>query len=116
MKIKVFNRPIKVSTILKYALFSAWRRSEHQREINNIDLVKEWWYSSLANVYIRYWSCCPDCSTNQRIVLNQFGGEDYRRALRKLLQERQIEDAADSYQIDFEALKKRKVKIKVVAI
>jgi hypothetical protein len=106
-KTKTFNHPIKVATILKYALFSAYQRPQWAKQIPNDTLIKEWWYSRLANAYVRYWSIKPRCSTNERITLNHFGGEDYRQALQKLLEQRGIFDEADnSYLIDFVALEK----------
>jgi hypothetical protein len=104
---KTFNSPIKVATILKYALFSAYQRPQWAELIPNDALIKEWWYSRLANVYIRYWHLKPRCSTDEQITLDQFGGVDYRRALQKLLEQRDIFDEADnSYLIDFVALEK----------
>jgi hypothetical protein len=106
---KTFNRPIKVATILKYAIFSAYQRPEWSKQLPDEALIKEWWYSRLANAYIRYWSICPDCSTDEQITLNQFGGEDYRRALQKLLEQRGIfKDADNTYMIDFAALRKER--------
>ena len=106
---KTFNRPIKVATILKYALFSAYQRPQWAKQISDEELIKEWWYSRLANAYIRYWHLKPRCSTDEQITLDQFGGEDYRRALQKLLVQRGIfEDADNTYLIDFEALRDRK--------
>jgi hypothetical protein len=106
---KTFNRPIKVATILRYAIFSAYQRPEWSKQLPDEALIKEWWYSRLANVYIRYWNLKPHCSTDEQITLDQFGGEDYRIALQQLLEERGIfEDADNTYMIDFAALGKER--------
>jgi hypothetical protein len=103
-KMKTFKHPVKVATILKYALFSAYQRPEWNAQIPDEALIKEWWYHSLANAYIRYWPLV-DCKTNERITLAQFGGEDYRRVLQSLLVERRIFSEADgSFLIDFQAI------------
>jgi hypothetical protein len=106
---KTFNRPIKVATILRYAIFSAYQRPEWSKQLPDEALIKEWWYSRLANVYIRYWNLKPHCSTDEQITLDQFGDEDYRIALQQLLEERGIfEDADNTYLIDFAALRKER--------
>lgn len=103
---KTFNKALRVSTILRHAGFYAYRKPEWIAQASNDELIKEWWYSRLANVYIRYWTFQRNCKTNELITLNQFGGDDYRQALQALLMERQIfEEADNSYWIDFQAIK-----------
>jgi hypothetical protein len=103
---KIFNRAVKVSTVLRHAGFFAYRRPDWIAQVTNDELIKEWWYSRLANVYVRYCSFQCNCPTNELIVLNQFGGDDYRQALQALLIERHIlEEADNSYWIDFDAIR-----------
>jgi hypothetical protein len=102
---KSFNKAVKVSTILRHAGFFAYRRPEWIAQVTNDELIKEWWYCRLANVYVRYCSFQCNCKTNELIVLSQFGGDDYSQALQALLMERQIfEEADNSYWIDFDAI------------
>ena len=103
---KTFNKALKVSTILRHAGFYAYRRPEWIAEVTNDELIKEWWYSRLANAYVRYWTFQRKCKINELITLNQYGGDDYRQSLQALLMERNIfEEADNSYGIDFQAIK-----------
>jgi hypothetical protein len=103
---KIFKKQIRVSTILNQAGWYGWARRKDIETVPNDRLIKEWWYSRLANVYIRYWRICPDTTTNEQIALDQLGGEDYRIVLQQLLEERGIYREADnSYSIDFAAIR-----------
>lgn len=102
---KTFNKALRVSTILRHAGFCAYRRPECIASVPNDELIKEWWYSRLANAYIRYWTFQRNSKTSELITLNQFGGDDYRQALQALLVEREIfEEADNSCCIDFQAI------------
>jgi hypothetical protein len=103
---KVFNKQIRVSTIFNHIGWYAWGRRKDIADVPNDRLIEEWWYSRLANVYVRYWSLCPRTATNEQIALDQVGGDDYRIVLQQLLEEREIyEEADNSYRIDFAAIR-----------
>jgi hypothetical protein len=103
---KAFKKQIRVSTILHQIGGYGWRRHKDIQAVPDDNLIKEWWYSRLANVYVRYWSLCPHTTTNEQITLDQVGGDDYRIALQRLLEERGIFEKADnSYSIDFAAIR-----------
>jgi hypothetical protein len=48
-KIKTFRHPVKVATILKYALFSAYQNQKWNSQIPDEALIKEWWYHNLGS-------------------------------------------------------------------
>ena len=103
---KRFKKQIRVATILKQIGGYGWCRREAIAEVPNERLIKEWWYSRLANAYVRYWHLKPHTTTNEQITLDQFGGEDYRIVLQQLLEKRGIfEEADNSYSIDFAAIR-----------
>jgi hypothetical protein len=103
---KVFKKQIRVSTILNQIGGYGWLRRKHTETVSDEHLIKEWWYSRLANAYVRYWHLKPHTTTNEQITLDQFGGDDYRIALQQLLEERGIFEKADNtYSIDFAAIR-----------
>jgi hypothetical protein len=119
---KVFKKQIRVATILNHIGWYGWARRKDIETVPNDRLIKEWWYSRLANVYVRYWHLKPHTTTNEQITLDQVGGEDYRIVLQRLLEERGIFEEADNcYSIDFDAIRadaeqKQQHQIKAIAL
>ncbi len=109
-KFRNFNKSTSKKTLAQNVQFYAYRNPDKIAEVTNDDLIKEWHNHMIANAAIRYWDMFPSHkskSNDVQIRLDQAGGADYRNALVKLLQDRGIFDIADnSYNIDFDAIKK----------
>jgi hypothetical protein len=93
---KIFNKQIRVSTIFNHIGWYAWGRRKDIADVPNDLLIEEWWYSRLANAYVRYWHLKPHTTQNEQIALDQVGGDNYRIVLQQLLEERGILDEAET--------------------
>lgn len=82
-------------------------KEEHKTKVTDSEWIREWHYSSIANVYCRYPSVFKPYKTkihHQRV--KQLGGEDYQTALARELRKRNLLDTADnSFALSFVALK-----------
>jgi len=106
-----FNKAVTKESIQKNIGFYAYLRPEQLDKVTNDQLIKEWHYHMLANSAIRYWDLFPNQKNSNTTLtqqfLNQGGGEDYRKALYKVLNDRGIFETADNtYNIDFAEIKK----------
>lgn len=110
-KIRVFKKSVTYKSIVNNISFYGYRSSEEISKISDQELIKEWHYSKLAHVAIRYrermfhngrYGYCPLQTMGQV-------NETYLKKLQIVLESRMIfEDADSTYYIDFERIKQHR--------